>query len=475
MRFHLTTVLEEFQLVLFAACYMTSLISSTYSWTVTRNLFPGKSQTHHIKYKCNPILLKSSYKVDGMQEALSVDENVKELLSLASKYKREKKLSQAVQTYDDALVALPGDLEVTFQRALCLSQMGYINEAIKGFTEANTIRLRRNNITTHFASKNSKPSREAIYLANVMLDGRGEKEAALEIYRDCGVDSPMITLTGVALASLGQTDEAMKCFQQALLLDGGDADYETMIHLCISMLRLEEYQQHQTSENNAYIDELMAKVDSSQYSHMASSWKYIHDHSKVWQAPTVHYFTYDMIQLAVNNTELNDGLILECGVYHGKTIRMIANSFPNDIIHGFDTFEGLPTNWFKVEKGAYSTHGILPSVPSNVRLHKGLFADTIPTFLEDHTSTSLSSNQHIRLINIDCDMYSSTKDIFDSIYDRICAGTVIVFDEYVGNPNWKEDEYKAFQEALKEYGWKYEYLGISMVSQQAVIKITEIQ
>lgn len=117
----------------------------------------------------------------------------------------------------------------------------------------------------------------------------------------------------------------------------------------------------------------------------------------------------------------------------------------------------------------------MPSVSQNVKFYKGLFSDTLPYFLEEEEEEEDDDDDDeqrpVRLMNIDCDMYASTKDVFDAIHNRIRSGTIIIFDEYVGNPHWKEDEIKAFQEAVKEFGWEYEYLGISMVSQQAVVRI----
>jgi len=74
-------------------------------------------------------------------------------------------------------------------------------------------------------------------------------------------------------------------------------------------------------------------------------------------------------------------------------------------------------------------------------------------------------------VNVDCDLYSSTKDVLDALGDLVISGTVLVFDEYVMNPRWQEDEYRAFQEAVEEKGWNYEYLGISLVTGQAVVRI----
>eukprot|EP00581_Thalassiosira_minuscula_P032948 CAMPEP_0183775336 /NCGR_PEP_ID=MMETSP0739-20130205/44330_1 /TAXON_ID=385413 /ORGANISM="Thalassiosira miniscula, Strain CCMP1093" /LENGTH=167 /DNA_ID=CAMNT_0026016911 /DNA_START=6 /DNA_END=509 /DNA_ORIENTATION=- len=161
------------------------------------------------------------------------------------------------------------------------------------------------------------------------------------------------------------------------------------------------------------------------------------------------------------------GLILEFGVYHGKTIRMIASHFTQEAIHGFDTFTGIPEDWHSTPSGSYSTHGTVPSAPNNVEYHVGLFSDTLSGFLDQHEGAP------VQFMNIDYDLYSSTKDVLDVIHDRIVEGTVIVFDEYVMNPNWEKDEYKAFQEAVQEYGWEYEYIAISVITGQAIVRITK--
>jgi len=37
---------------------------------------------------------------------------------------------------------------------------------------------------------------------------------------------------------------------------------------------------------------------------------------------------------------------------------------------------------------------------------------------------------------IDCGIYFSTKEVFNAIGTRLTAGSVIVFDEYFGYPQW---------------------------------------
>jgi hypothetical protein len=77
----------------------------------------------------------------------------------------------------------------------------------------------------------------------------------------------------------------------------------------------------------------------------------------------------------------------------------------------------------------------------------------------------------IRFMNVDCDLYSSTKVIFDFLWKQIIPGTVIVFDEYIGYPTWKEDEFRAFNEAVEKYGWQYDILCFSFVTKQVAVRI----
>jgi len=158
-----------------------------------------------------------------------------------------------------------------------------------------------------------------------------------------------------------------------------------------------------------------------------------------------------------------DGLVLEFGVRFGNTIRQIAK-LADQQVHGFDSFEGLPEEWHHEPKGSYTTKGVIPTVPKNVKLHVGWFEESLPKFLDEYSG-------FVRFVNIDCDIYSSTKTVLDLLAPRIVSGTVIVFDEYIGNEHWREDEFKAFQEVVARNGWAYEYLCFSVFTKQVVVRI----
>jgi hypothetical protein len=190
------------------------------------------------------------------------------------------------------------------------------------------------------------------------------------------------------------------------------------------------------------------------------AWNYLKTHAK--PLPLITGSIIDTFKVATNEAEI-EGLVLEFGVRHGNSIGQLA-SLAKQAVHGFDSFEGIPEDWHDEGKGSYSTKGVIPKVPSNVTLHRGWFDQTLPKFLAEHT-------EPIRLINIDCDIYSSTKTILDLLAPRIQSGTVLIFDEYIGNQHWREDEFKAFQEAVKTYAWDYEYLTFSFFTKQVVIRI----
>jgi len=196
------------------------------------------------------------------------------------------------------------------------------------------------------------------------------------------------------------------------------------------------------------------------YQAKLDAWRYIK--SVTNKVPAIIGSSIDAFKLGIEAAVV-DGLVLEFGVRFGTSIRQISTLADQDV-YGFDSFQGLPESWHSEAKGSYSTKGIIPSVPQNVTLHDGWFEETLPGFVEQHP-------EPVRFMNIDCDIYSSTKTVLENFAKQIIPGTVIVFDEYIGNEHWREDEFKAFQEAVLKYGWKYEYLCFSFMTKQAVVRI----
>jgi predicted O-methyltransferase YrrM len=164
-----------------------------------------------------------------------------------------------------------------------------------------------------------------------------------------------------------------------------------------------------------------------------------------------------------------EGLYAEFGVWQGGTINFIADRVGHAItVHGFDSFEGLPEDWQgEYSKGAFHMQGVLPRVRPNVRLHAGWFDDSLPRFAKEHP------NEYFAFLHVDCDLYSSTKTIFDHLGDRVRPGSVIVFDEYFNYPGWREHEYRAFQEFVRAGSLRYRYLTYNTYEFNVAVQITD--
>ena len=177
------------------------------------------------------------------------------------------------------------------------------------------------------------------------------------------------------------------------------------------------------------------------------------------------------VQLSIENenSTMKDGLWLEFGVYSGITINSIARIAKHREIFGFDSFLGLPEVWRGMPTDVFNRDGVTPDVESNVTLISGWFNDTIPKFISENKS------DYISFLHIDCDIYSSTTEVFNNFYDKIKKGTVILFDELYNYPEWKDHEFKALMEFTEKYDKKFDviaYAGSSAPSnQQALIQI----
>lgn len=155
--------------------------------------------------------------------------------------------------------------------------------------------------------------------------------------------------------------------------------------------------------------------------------------------------------------------VLEFGVYKGITIDIIRNMLPLDFnVYGFDTFTGLPEDWIDpngevagsgaCKSGFFSTDGVIPNV-KNVTFFEGLFKDTLNDYLK--------VAEPIALIHMDCDLYSSTKDVLYTLNSFIMKDTIISFDEWFYNSDGKyyaDHEQKAFYEWVVDYGREFEFV-----------------
>jgi hypothetical protein len=146
-------------------------------------------------------------------------------------------------------------------------------------------------------------------------------------------------------------------------------------------------------------------------------------------------------------------LYLEFGVFDGAATRywsrLLGN--PHSKLHGFDTFEGLPENWLpQRSKGCFSTGGVVPQIDDpRVRFFRGYFEDTLAGYR--------CPSCEVLILNMDADLYSSTKCVLDRLREDIVLGTYIYFDEF----NHQGHELRAFDEFISVTGMRFEVVGVT--------------
>ena len=145
----------------------------------------------------------------------------------------------------------------------------------------------------------------------------------------------------------------------------------------------------------------------------------------------------------LQNTKNIPGDIIECGVYRaGITLVMadtLRSSGSSKIIHGFDSFEGmpealnqdaLPTGQIVYHQGVLSTTSLVMVMEKmkvfghqdRVVFHKGFFQDTMPG--------AISADSRFSFVLIDCDQYAGTKFCLEFLYEKVNPGGMILIDDY---------------------------------------------
>lgn len=157
----------------------------------------------------------------------------------------------------------------------------------------------------------------------------------------------------------------------------------------------------------------------------------------------------DVFATVVERVNDKKVLYLEFGVFKGASMRYWSEKLqhPQAMLHGFDSFEGLPED-FDVGgpyvKGTFDVQGKIPHFDDpRVEFFKGWFDKVLPKYkLPEH---------EVLVIVLDADLYSSTKYVLDYLRPSIQAGTFIYFD----NMSRPDHEPRAFSEFMNETGVRF--------------------
>ena len=140
--------------------------------------------------------------------------------------------------------------------------------------------------------------------------------------------------------------------------------------------------------------------------------------------------------LTVHNVIDIKGDFAEVGVAVGGSAKVIADFVFNDkMLYLFDTFEGMPYHDEEKDnfhrKGDFSkchiqiVENLLRNYQDNVSIIKGIFPQTA-SFMPASTFC---------FVNIDVDVYQSTRDCLEFFYPKMAkGGFIIILDDY-GHPH----------------------------------------
>ncbi|WP_149535857.1 class I SAM-dependent methyltransferase [Siccirubricoccus phaeus] len=166
---------------------------------------------------------------------------------------------------------------------------------------------------------------------------------------------------------------------------------------------------------------------------------------------------------ALEKARTSPGICLEFGVYKGNSINYCAGKYPGLRFYGFDSFQGFPDDGRSDWQQDFSTHGVLPQVRENVTLVPGFFSDTLAKFLSECA-------EPIAFVNIDCDIYSSSVDVFRCLEEAgaLRPGLPISFDELINYKSFLWNEMLALFEMLERTG-----LGIEWVCAHQKVRLVD--
>ncbi len=381
--------------------------------------------------------------IDFYQQAITIDPHLLEgLCNLGNLYQKRNQIKKAIDCYQRALKLHPSIIQIHYNLGVCYQANFQPEKAVECFRSV----LRLDN--KHVVALNN------LGVCLVELGMIGEAIACLRKAQKINPNyaDPLFNLHSILL-NPEDLSASILCLEKALQLEPGNESYRFFLGM------LHDYRGDRTNAEKY----LHHDNPSPDFQADLAAWQYIKHAGK--ELPVIHGYSAQVFKYALQHAAVQ-GLVLEFGVFNGKSIRMIADMVDGPV-HGFDSFEGIPEDWNHEQAGSYSAQHVLPEVPANVSLHPGWFHDSIPEFIKEESGP-------IRFMNIDCDLYRSTKVVLSLLAAQVVAGTVIVFDEYIGNTSWQEDEHKALTEVATEFNWVYKMIDFSFVTKQLVVLVESV-
>ncbi len=340
------------------------------------------------------------------------------------------KSQEAELSYRKAIEINPDNADAHYNLGMILKDLGKLQEAEYSYRKV--IEIKPDYAEAHYN------------LGNLLNDLFKLKQAEYS-YRKAIEINPDLADSAWNLYGLANTiEEAEERINQCLKID------ENYLYAKLTLSALKLHQGDQSLFNNL--------MESSHKDHpFMRSFEWV---STLPKLPELFFHRWGLFDSMANQSK-KDRPFYEFGVWRGESFKYLIKTFKKG--YGFDTFEGLPEDWGKNKEGTYSADGIIPNIDGGTFI-AGEFEDTLPTFYSKPRPMA-------SIINFDADLYSSTLCALSYSKSVIDKDTILIFDEFIINRNWEQDEYKALNEFCSNNNLTYEVLAVSYFSMQVAVKL----
>ena len=470
--------------------------------TVLKRKFPRSAALHNICGATNRKLGRLDASTKAYKESIAIDPSHSEVYNnLGNSLKDQGKLEEAIRSYQKALAIRPAFTQCHNNLGLAFQSLGRLKEALQAFNM--TISLNPNYAEAYYnlgnilwrtgAFENSiaaykhalslKTDYFEAYnsLGNAFVD-RGELEEGMKAYKKALAIKPDTAEVFNNMATIhsrqAEMAKAQKCYTKALEinpnydevywnLSGAAKDIfeaKNWVEKCVKLNPNHEKARLTLPALQYYIGEqepFKTIINSADKGH-----PYIRSFEWVFglpNLPELHFNRWSLFDQMVNRSKLHRPFY-EFGVWRGQAFKYLIKSLKKG--YGFDTFEGLPEDWHNVHSGTYSSDSKVPQIDGGEFI-VGKFEETLPTFFSENRPMA-------SIINFDADLYSSTICALNFSKPVIDEHTILIFDEFIINTNWEQDEYKALNEFCSNNKYAYEVLAISFFTKQTAVRLVNM-
>tara|TARA_B100001057_G_scaffold491894_1_gene583130 strand:+ start:150 stop:2546 length:2397 start_codon:yes stop_codon:yes gene_type:complete len=412
------------------------------------------------------------------------------------------RLDEAEASYQRAIEWKPNFIEAHYNLGLALQKLGRLDEAEASYQHA--IALNPDYAEAHYDLGNmlrkqgrfheaEESYKQAIILKSDLIEAHNnlgnllrelgrldEAEASCKQAIALKPDFPDAYCNlGSTLQELGRLNEAESSYKQAIVLkpDFADAFWNSQ-GIQKTLINAEHVIDQCLNADASHMKAKLTKAalrfyrgDRTDFEKLLQSEVNQHPYMRTFSwafnlpnLPELHFNRWYFFDAIVKKSVLSRPFY-EFGVWRALSFKYLIGAFKKG--YGFDTFTGLPEDWVigsRIEKkGTYSSDGNVPDIEGGEFI-VGKFEDTLPAFFSE--SRPIAS-----VINFDADLYSSTICALNCSKSVIDKDTILIFDQFIINDSWEQDEFRALNEFCSINDYSYEVVAISFFTKQVAVKL----